>query len=171
MAPNTRITSRPHAFTLAEGLIASVVLAAAVIGIASTLSASYRQASVRGQTSTALLLAQQLMEEIASKPFEVAGTDQPGWSLGQTNRAQYDTIDDYDGYTDLSSSIKTSSGTTLDLGDGQSYTRSVSVEENALPAALSGDSSDFKLVTVTVDMPQGQSVSVSQLFTRVTMYR
>ena len=160
-----------RAFTLAESMIASVVLAAAVIGIASTISASYRQSAVRGQTSTALLLAQQLMEEIASKPLEVSGTNKPGWSLGQTNRFNYDTIDDYHGYTDLSSSIETGGGATVDLGDGHSFTRVVNVQKNALPAGLSGAPSDFMLVTVTVQMPQDQSVSIAQLFTRVTLYR
>ena len=163
---------RARGFTLAESLIASVVLAASVIGIASTLSASYQQSSVRGNTANALALAQQLMEEIASKPMEVSGTNQLGWSAGFTNRANYDTIDDYNGYTDVSSSITTGSGSTIDLGDGGSYTRTVTVTSNARPSAITtGVAQDFMLVTVTVSMPHDQSVSISQLFTRVTMYR
>lgn len=184
MARNTRTTNptagqsasaaprRARGFTLAESMIASVVLAAAVIGIASTLSASYQQSAVRGNTSTALALAQQLMEEIASKPMEVSGTNQPGWSSGQTNRANYDTTDDYNGYTDLSSSITTGSGSNVDLGDGGSYTRVVTITSNARPSALtSGTTSDFLLVTIAVQMPHNQSISISQLFTRLTVYR
>ena len=153
-------------------MIASVVLAIAVVGISSVLAASYKQTSVRGNTSTALALAQQLMEEIASKPMSVAAgqTDQPGWSTGHTDRTQYDTIDDYNGYTDTSGSIA-ADGATFDLGDGGSYTRTVSVQSNALPSGLSGTASDFKLVTVTVSMPQNQSMSLSQLFTRATILR
>ena len=163
---------RLRGFTLAESLIASVVLAASVIGIASTLSASYQQSSVRGNTATALALAQQLMEEIASKPMEVSGTNLPGWSAGQTNRANYDTIDDYNGYSDVSSSIATGSGSTVDLGDGGSYTRTVTVTSNARPSAITtGVAQDFMLATITVQMPHSQSISISQLFTRVTMYR
>ncbi len=174
----TRITKRHHSktlhrgYTLAESLIASVVLAAAVIGIASTLSASYQQSSVRGNTSTAIGLAQQLMEEIASRPMDPpSGTNQPGWSSGQTNRHLYDTIDDYNGYTDVSGSIKTANGVDRDLGDGGSYTRTVTVQQNALPPTLTGTASDFMLVTVTVTMPKGQTTSVSQLFTRATIQR
>ena len=153
-------------------MIASVVLAASVIGISATLAASYKQSSLRGNTTTALALANQLMEEISSRPMELtSGTNQPGWSGGQTNRALYDTIDDYNGYTDLSSSITTSDGTTLDLGDGGSYTRSVTVQSNALPSGLTGTASDFMLVTVTVTMPHGETTSISQLFTRVTGMR
>jgi hypothetical protein len=160
-----------RAFTLAEAMIASVVLAASVIGIAGALSASYRQNAIRGNQATALFLAQQLMEEISSRPLSVSGTDLPGWSGGQTNRANYDTIGDYNGYTDLSSSIQASDGSTYDLGDGASYTRAVSVTNNALPAGLSGTSSDFTLVTITVAKPHSQSVSISQLFTKVNVYR
>src|SRR6266480_2651488 len=115
MAPelHTRTTSargwlRRRAFTLAEALIASVVLAASVIGISSVISASYQNSSGYGNSATALGLAQELMEEISSKPTVLASgvTNQPGWPI-QTDRTQYDTVDDYNGYSDISSSIKT----------------------------------------------------------------
>ena len=173
-ATPSRVLDR-RGFTLAESLIASVVLAAAVIGIAGTLSASYHQSSVRGNLNTGLGLAQQLMEEVASKPLTAPNgtTDKPGWSSGQTDRSQYDTVDDFNGYTDVSGSVKAWDGSTLDLGDGESYTRTVSVTSNAKPSALTGTapSSDFYLVTVTVQMPRSQSTSISQLLTRATMYR
>ena len=158
-------------YTLAESLIASGVLAAAVIGISATLSASYKQSAVRGNMTTALILAQQLMEEVVSRPLDVTGANLPGWSGGQTDRTQYDSVDDYNGYTDTSGAVATADGTTLDMGDGGSYTRTVTVTNNAMPTGLTGTSSDFVLVTVTVSMPHGQSTSVSQLLTRVTHYR
>jgi len=174
VAPSTR-TINPRGrggFTLAEAMIASVLLAASVVAIAGTLAASYKQSTVRGNTTTALALGQQLMEEISSKPFEItSGTNNAGWSSGQTNRALYDTIDDYNGYTDLSSSIATADGTTLDLGDGGSYTRSVTVQSNALPSGLTGTAADFMLVTVKVTMPHGESTSISQIFTRTSIMR
>jgi Tfp pilus assembly major pilin PilA len=180
VAPPTRRIDRPLArrapragYTLAESLIASVVLAAAVVGIAGTLAASYKQSAVRGNVTTGLVLAQQLMEEIASKPMELAAgqTNKPGWASGQTDRRQYDTIDDYNGYADTSGSIQTKSGTNVDLGDGDSYTRSVSVQTSARPTGMTGPVADFLLVTVTVQMPRSQSINVSQLFTRATIVR
>jgi prepilin-type N-terminal cleavage/methylation domain-containing protein len=160
-------------FTLAESLIASVVLAAAVVCIAGTLSASYQQSSVRGNMNTALQLAQALMEEIASRPIDVPSgqTDKPGWISGQTDRTQYDNVIDYNGYTDVGSSITAWNGSTIDLSNGGDYTRTVYVTQNALPSGMTGTASDFYLVTVTVQMPKSQSISISQLFTRVTMYR
>ncbi len=154
-------------------MIASVVLAASVIGISGVLSASYKQSDIRGNMNTALELAQQLMEEIASTPMDVpAGqANKPGWSAGQTDRTQYDTIDDFNGFTDTSGSIQAWDGSMLDLGDGGSYTRTVTVTSNALPTGMTGTAGDFMLVTVTVQMPHSQSISISQLFTRVSMYR
>ena len=162
-------------YTLAEAMIASVVLSISVIGISATLSASYRQSNVCGNNNSALALAQQLMEEIASKPIDVPSgtTDQPGWSGGQTNRALYDNVGDYNGYTDTGGSVTTSTGATVDLGDGGTYTRTVSVTSNAMPPGYTayGQASDFLLVTVTVSMPHSQSISLSQMFTRTTLYR
>jgi len=153
-------------------MIASVVLAAAVIGIAGTLAASYQQSAVRGNKTTALSLAQQLMEEISSRPLDPPSSpDHAGWSGGVHDRTLYDTVDDYNGYTDSSSTLAMNDGNTIDAGDGGSYTRRVTVTSNALPSGLTGTASDFVLVTVTVSMPQGQTTSLSQLFTRATLYR
>jgi len=153
-------------------MIASVVLAVAVIGISWTLAASYQQSEVRGNKTTALSLAQQLMEEIASKPMDPPSSgDHAGWSAGVTNRSLYDTIDDYNGYSDVSSALPMGDATTIDAGDGGAYTRTVTVTSNALPSGLTGTSSDFLLVTVTISMPQHQSMSLSQLFTRAAILR
>src|SRR5688500_16411008 len=126
---------RAGGYTLAESMIASVVLAASVVGIAGTLAASYQQNTVRGNTTTALNLAQQLMEEIGAKPVELpAGqTNNPGWSNGQTDRRQYDTVDDYNGYTDFSSAVQAANGTTVNLNNGGTYQRTVSVQSGATP--------------------------------------
>jgi prepilin-type N-terminal cleavage/methylation domain-containing protein len=168
----SQIANGRRGFTLAESLIASVVLAVAVIGISWTLAASYQQSAVRGNKTTALSLGQQLMEEIASKPMDPpTSTDHGGWSAGYTNRKDYDTIDDYNGYTDVSSALPLNDGNSIDAGDGGSYTRTVTVTQNAVPTGMTGTAADFMLVTVKVAMPHGQSTSLSQLFTRATICR
>ena len=178
MARSTATISRRRplgagGYTLAESLIASVVLAIAIVAIAGTLSASYQQNTVRGNTTTALALAQQLMEEIAAKPISLPDgqTNKPGWQQGQTDRRQYDTIDDYNGYADFSGSIQAANGSTVNLSDGGSFQRSVTAQSGAVPAGLTGPPEDFVMVTVTVKMPHNQSSSVSQLITRVTRFR
>src|SRR3954471_15874884 len=113
-------------------------------------------------------MAQQLMEEIASKPLDPpALPNHAGWSSGQTDRTQFDTIDDYNGYTDFSTSLAMRDGNSIQMGKTESsgsYTRTVTVTQNALPTGLTGTASDFTLVTVKVTMPDGNSASLSQLF-------
>ena len=155
--------------------MASVVLSVCVLALCSTLSASYQQNRTRGQSQTAVALAQQLMEEIASKPVDApAGTtDKPGWSAGQSDRRQYDNIADYNNYVDVASSVSLWDGSTVDVSDSGLYVRTVTVTTGAIPPSLSGygTANDFVLAKVTVTMPSGQTTAVSQLFTRVTMYR
>jgi Tfp pilus assembly protein PilV len=165
--------ARTGGFTLAESLIASVVLAIAIVGIAGTLAASYQQSNARGNTTTALNLAQQLMEEVAAKSIDppAGQANKPGWAQGQTDRRLYDTIDDYHGYADFSGTIQAANGSTVNLSNGGSYQRSVNVESGAVPAGLTGPAADFVMVTISVNMPDNQVIRVSQLFTRVTRFR
>jgi prepilin-type N-terminal cleavage/methylation domain-containing protein len=156
-------------FTLAESLTASVVLAIAVVGISTSLSASYQQSAVQEDSATALDLARELMEEVSAKPFEVTGTNASGWPT-VTDRTLYDTIDDYNGYTDNSSTIKMYSGTTIDVGNGGAFTRSVSVT-NTVPTGLTGTASDFAVVTVTVKTPHADAVTLTQLCMKSTLVR
>src|SRR3954469_18399749 len=57
-------------FTLAEAMIASVVLAVCVIGISTSIGASYQQDQAVQQMSTSIALSRELMEEISAKPFD-----------------------------------------------------------------------------------------------------
>jgi Tfp pilus assembly protein PilV len=158
-------------FTLVEGLMASVILAAAVIGIAGSLGASYKQNAIAEDSGVGLDLARELMEEVAAKPFDPpTATNAAGYPT-VTDRKLYDTIDDYNGYHDSSDSIPMWNGSTVDAGNGGVFTRSVSVQQNARPTGLTGNISDFAMVTVTVTAPSGQVYSLSQLCTRVTVVR
>src|SRR4051794_35772886 len=74
---------RTSGFTLAECLIASVVLAIAVLGLCGALAAATRQTEALEVETRCMALAKQLMEEIASRPFDPpASNDQPGWGAG-----------------------------------------------------------------------------------------
>jgi Tfp pilus assembly protein PilV len=158
-------------FTLVEGLMASVILAAAVIGIAGSLGASYKQNSVTEDSGVALDLARELMEEVSAKPFDPpSGTNAAGYP-SVTDRKLYDTIDDYNGYHDSSDAIPMWNGSTIDAGNGTVYTRSVTVTAGSRPTGYTGSTSDFALVTVTVTAPTGQTYCISQLCTRYTVVR
>jgi MSHA pilin protein MshD len=165
---------RDRGFTLAEALIASVVLAAGVIGISSSIGASYQQTKATEHMATSVALARELMEEISSKPFDDPnGASSLGPETGETSRSLYDNVDDYNGYSDTTDSTSASvmtnlSGTALSLGDGEIFTRSVTVSYRKTPGGSTTTSGDFALVTVTVTDPQGRTLTVSRLFARTT---
>jgi Tfp pilus assembly protein PilV len=161
-------------FTLAEGLIASVVLAFAAAGISASLGASYQQNESVEQMATSVALARELMEEISAKPFDDPnGTSALGPETGETSRALFDNVDDYHGYTDTTDStsertITSFAGTAVSVGNGQVYTRSVAVEYRTTPSGSAATSGDFALVTVTVTPPAGKQLVVSRMFARTT---
>src|SRR5215813_12309896 len=93
---------RARGFTLAEGLIAAVVLAAAVAGIVGPISAAYQQTRALEEASIATSLARQLLDEIVAKPF-VDPSDYSttlGPEADEVTRSAYDNVDDYNGYHD-----------------------------------------------------------------------
>lgn len=159
-------------FTLVESLIASVVLAVAVVGISGTLATAYQQSKDQVSSAEAMQLARQLMEEISAKPFKVpagSGTDAVGWSAGNRNRATYDDVQDYHGFTDVSTGIITLSGATQSFGTAGPYTRNVAVTEGPVPTGHTAPAADFKRIMVTVTRPRGASVVLSKYITRATL--
>jgi len=117
-------------FTLAESLIASVVLAVSVVGIMGPLSATYQQTRNQEESRIAVSLGRQLLDEISSKPF-VDPSDFSttlGPEADETSRAAFDNIDDYHGYHDSTDSsaadfIKRLDGSSLPWTSSQIYRR------------------------------------------------
>ena len=163
------VRSRP-AFTLAESLIASVVLAVAVVGISGMLSAAYQQAGAMQQSAMSMTLARQLMEEIAARPYAdpTTGAITLGPPTGRTSRSQFLDVGDYHGYTDTGSPLTLLGGQTVTVGDGQTYTRKVTVEYRSTPSGSSVSSGDFALVTVTVTNQRSQAIKLQRLMTNVS---
>lgn len=163
--------ARRQAFTLIEGLIASLILAVGVMGVAATLSASASQARALATDTTAQMLARELMEEVAAKPFAAPATnDAAGYKLGNTSRATYDNLSDYDGYSDATP-LKSLNGDIIDTGDGVTYTRSVSIEFRSTPGGPDGLGGDYAMITVNVKANLGRSITMSRLVTNLTLVR
>ena len=157
-----------RAFTLAESLIASVVLAIAVAGVATTIAASHQQSAALEEDSIAVAAARQLMEEVAAKPL--VGTDAtPGWSGGQKDRALYDTIDDYNGL-DETSPLQTLEGATLTIGS-QPFVRKVRVTYPTSVFGTTVAAGEFALIEVTVRSPTGRDVALRRLVAKTTRER
>jgi MSHA pilin protein MshD len=167
--------SARRGFTLAEGMLAVVVLAVAVGGVMGPISASYQQTRTVTQTATSISMAQQLLDEILSKPF-VDPTDLSttlGPEADELGRASFDNIDDYHGYHDTTSSnasdaMKTAAGAAITWGSTDVYSRAVTMEYRAIRDGPPVASGDYLLITVTVTMPHGRQMSVQRMVCRYT---
>jgi MSHA pilin protein MshD len=162
-------------FTLAEGLIAVLVLAIAVGAMMGPISASYQQTRTVQQTTTAITMAQQLLDEILSKPFidpsDLSTTLGP--EADELSRAAFDNIDDYNGYhdstnTSASDAMKTASGTTIAWNSSDTYSRAVTIEYRATLDGPPVASGDYLVVSVTVTMPHNNKVTVQRMACRYT---
>jgi Tfp pilus assembly protein PilV len=169
MAWRTSTTNRRRiGFSTAEALMASTVLAIAVVGIAGPLGAASEQAKIVKERSTALVLARELLEEIASKPLCDGGTScHLGPESGETDRTKYDSADDYNTYHDTTSSLKNLSGNAVGFDASSVYTRDVTVQYRTTPSGTSAASGDFGVVTVSVTTPHKLTVSLSRLLVKV----
>lgn len=151
-------------FSVAEGLIASTILAMAVVGIAGPLGAASEQGKLLRERATALTLARELMEEIAAKPLLDGGTTcHQGPESGETSRALYDSADDYHNYHDSTTDLRDLSGHALAYPTDSVYTRDVTVEYRTTPAGAGTTSGDFGVATVTVTTPHKLTVQVTRL--------
>jgi len=154
---------------LVEAMCASVVLTIAVLGLSGTLAASYQQTIAMHESATAVALGRQLLEEITAYPFTVSGS-------APANRP-FNSISQYNGYTDTSSGLPTLDGSTVDATGAVSYTRSVTVQSSGsgFPGGGITDSSspnsDFALVTVTVTAPDGQTMQLQRAVCNYTFTR
>jgi len=153
-------------------MMASVLLAIAVVGIAGPLGAASTQSRFGQERGAAIALARELMEEIAAKPLVDTTTTKglgPETAQGETDRSRYDAANDYDGYTDSTAALTNLSGAVVTYDPAAVYTRTVSVQFRASPNGAAVGSGDFGVVTVTVTTPHKQSVKISRMLSNVVM--
>jgi hypothetical protein len=153
-----------------EGLIASVVLAILALGVIGSVSTAYEQSEYVHDSATAITLSRQLMDEIVSKPYS------PSDPLGTGGtRSTFVNVSAYNRYSDTSTSVPLLGGGTLDVTGSESFTRSVSIPLTAAQVLVNSvpvsNSSDFKIVTVTVTYPNGQTVSIPEIVAKYSIQR
>jgi len=117
------------AFTLAEALLAAVVLAATIPAIAMPFTAAAQSQQAEGRFTVAVNLAQELMEEILSQPFrDPQGSSAPGPESGETSRELFDNVDDYHGYAEPAGEIVAVNGQVVDCPVAAGLSRHVSAD-------------------------------------------
>jgi hypothetical protein len=160
-------------------LIASFVLAIAVVALATALGSASSQSRAMDVDAVSLSLARQLMEEILARPFDrpVAG-DHAGWKAGNRNKGQYDDIADFNGFADDAGfpSNNAAGGGGGGIGFGAvdlSFHRSVTFTHRATPGGPDVADGDFGMIAVTVtsDMPGSMPVTLYRLVCRAPLVR
>ncbi|HVT88407.1 MAG TPA: type II secretion system protein [Tepidisphaeraceae bacterium] len=181
-------STKRRAFTLAESLAATIVLALAVVGVSGAIIASQQQIHAQEEDSVAAGLARQLMEDIAVLPINTSDAT-TGWPT-TTDRTLYDSVIDYNGYTEVVSIPIHRSVTVADTGTfssaspsstaitsgtptlgAQQYSRVVSV---TYPTSIFGQTvsaGEFAVIGVTVKGSSGVTVSLSRIVARNTVSR
>lgn len=146
-----------HGFTLVEVLIASAILSFATLAIVQAVTAGQAQTLDALKRARAQTLAEVLLEEIISKPYnDPEGHVGFGPDADEATRTDFDNTDDYHNLSESPGSLADQSGT-LYPDAYQVFGRSVAVESviNSV-AALGGDHAGLQ-VTVTVYEPAGRT--------------
>jgi len=95
--------------------MAIIVLSIAILGIAYTTTAGHRHLQFSDERLRAIRLAEQLMEEIQSRPYSGSGADRSSFS-----------VDGYNGFHESAGALKDFAGVLYGPAD-QNYNRSVDV--------------------------------------------
>jgi len=143
-------------FSLIELIVAMLLISIGVLGILSAMNTLVKGSADPMVRKQAIAVAESLLEEITLKDFA-----NPAGGYTGPNRAQFDDVSDYAGYT--TTGIVDISGTAIGGLSGYNIS-SVTVVNAALGNI---PSSDAKLITVTVTAPGGEAISLSAYRTNV----
>lgn len=142
---------RPHGFSMAETLVSILIVGGLVVAAMNTAGAAMMGHKKIGDRGRGTLLAQDLLGEILLQAYEEP-VDTPTFgresSESGSNRADYDDVDDYDGW--FASPPESKDGTSMSGYTG--WKRSVVVEwvDNTDLIEVSGSDTGVKRITVTV---------------------
>lgn len=143
---------RNRGFTLVEVIIAIAVTATGLVAVMSLMPELTATAETSSDIATAVGLAQLLIEEIDTAPFEDPAdncTFGPEADEMESSRADFDDVDDYQGYADAPPEDRNGNPDT----DYAEYSRSVEVvnlDASDLSITCPDGTTDVKRVTVTV---------------------
>jgi len=138
-------------FSLPEALLAAVVLAMAVTAITIPFTSAANIQLVDQQRTLSVSLAQEMMEEIISRPFDdPQGDTDPGPDGGETSRDLFDNTDDYHGYEESPGNIADFAGNVLTEPEAAGLSRHVT----AAYVYLTGQdiSADPNVILITVEV-------------------
>ena len=141
---------RERGVTMIELIVSIVVIAIAASAVLGVLSRTVGRSADAMALSQAVSIAESYLEEITLKPF-----DDPDGVDGETSRADFDDVDDYDGLVDAGARDQFGNS----LAPLAQYTVAVTV---ASSAALSGvPGADTRRIDVVVTYAPSVRVALS----------
>jgi hypothetical protein len=153
-------------FTLFEALLAVTLVGIAVVALTSALMAGLAQNQSAVQYTIAMNLATALMNEICSHPFRDPTTPAnftPRAETGETPRAGFDNVDDYDGLVEADGQLKGPDGQVLSDPSLAGYTRTASASYVTFPGQDARYTPAFILVTVEVQYKDISMVKLNRV--------
>jgi len=154
-----------RAFTLVEALLASVILAMAITAILMPFTAGAQNEQADARSTLAVALAQELMEEILSKPFrDPQGDTEPGPDGDERRgRSYFDNMDDYHGYAEEEWGILALDGTRVTDPAAAGLTRRVTATYVYVAGQDVSEAPTFLRITVDVRYSGQPLVSLTRL--------
>jgi Tfp pilus assembly protein PilV len=154
-------------FTLAEAMMATVVLGVAAAAVLLPFTSGAAVRAEGGHRTLAAKLASDLMEEIIRKPFhDPDGSSydySPGPDAGETTFADFDNVDDFDGYTEPQGQVKDASGTVFTDSHYAIFSRDVSCAYVYVPQETGDGEIKFIRATVRVYYSGKQIAIINRL--------
>jgi prepilin-type N-terminal cleavage/methylation domain-containing protein len=139
-------------FTLAEALLATTILA--IIAASATLpfSAGVQNANEAGKLEQAVELGESMMEEVLARSFfgPSQSSPTPGPDSGETSRTNYDSVDDFAGYSESDKVLRDFKNTAVNNPSTDGYWREVSIAYVSFPNQQAGDTNSLIHVKVKV---------------------
>lgn len=145
-SPKHRSATHAAGLTLIECMFATAVLATAVLGLCHVVVAAHAHLQQGEHASRAVRLAEHLLEEIASRPYDTPGASRASWSVA-----------DYDGLSEQPGELRDFTGALHDAKN-QMFSRQVTVSPcNTLVPELDNLTLAGMQVEVTVSHEGGMS--------------
>lgn len=155
---------RARGMTLLEALLASTILAGCAFAVTMPFTAAAQNDQVQERWSLATCLAQEMMEEILSRPFkDPQGATACGPDYGESSRLQFDNVDDYHNYNESAGRICDVSAAPCTSSAAAGLTRHVTVEYVYLSGQQTQGSPTFARVTVEIRHQDQPIITLTRL--------
>jgi MSHA pilin protein MshD len=162
---------RQRGLTLAESMMAVVVLGIAAAGVLLPFSSGARVRAEGIRRTLGARLASDLMEEIIRKPFHDPGGSlydyNPGPDVGETGFADFDNLDDFHDYAEPQGQVRDATGTVFTDSNYANFSRDVICEYVTVPQQPpQSDPAKCNFIRVTVQVYYGgrEIATLNRLF-------